>query len=97
MNRTQRRALARIESRTPEARNEKQSHRLTPQVCTLWVPDAGGYLAEFSAKSFRVVEVAELARLYVEDEATSAALAFREMTGLRVAIRPYHCHHHTQH
>ena len=93
MNRTQRRALAHIESSTPESRHEKQSHRLTPQVCALWVPDYGGYLAGFSPKSFWVVEFAELAHLYVEDEATTAALAFREITGLRVAIRPYNCHH----
>jgi hypothetical protein len=87
MNRTQRRANARI--RRPESQG-KQSHRLAPQVCTLYVPQAAGYVTEFSPTGFRVVEFAELARLYTEDEASSAALAFREVTGLRVAIRPFY-------
>lgn len=91
MNRTARRATARIHRlRAPAVRHEKQSHRLAPQVCTLYVPEARGYVAEFSASGFRVVEIADLARQYVEDEATSAALTFRELTGLRVAIRPYY-------
>lgn len=85
MNRTERRAH--------RARHEKQSHRLPPQVCTLYVPEARGYVADFSPTGFHVVEVAELARLYIEDDATSAALTFREITGLRVAIRPYYCPH----
>lgn len=90
MNRMQRRALARIESRAPITAQIKQSHRLSPQVCALWVPDFKGYLANFSPTAFRVVDCAELAAHYVEDEATSAALAFREITGLHVAIRTYH-------
>jgi len=94
MNRTERRAAARTHSRRAiRARHEKQSHRLPPQVCTLYVPEARGYVAAFWPNGFRVVEIAELARLYIEDDATSAALAFRELTGLRVAIRPYYCPH----
>ena len=90
MNRSQRRALVRIESRPQNTAQIKQSHRLPPQVCALWVPDFKGYLESFSPKAFRVVEYVELAANYVEDEATSAALAFREITGLRVAIRTCH-------
>jgi hypothetical protein len=88
MNRKNRRASARH-------RLDRQSHRLPPQVCTLYVPEAGGYLADFTPNGFRLVEMAELARLYVDDEATSAALAFRELTGMRVAVRPFYCPHST--
>ena len=100
MNRTERRRARRDTQRNnaflsgirrePVA-HDKQSHRLTPQACVLWVPVMRGYLESFSPNGFRVVEVPGLARLYNEDEATTAALAFREVTGLRVAIRPYYC------
>lgn len=85
MNRAQRRALARRQGSVT-----RESHKLTPQLCTLWVPDARGYLAEFCPHSFRAVPFAELARHYLDDEATSAALAFQEVTGLRVVVRPYY-------
>ena len=94
MNRKERRAIERA-PRSGTSCREKQSHRLTPQVCTLYVPEARGYVAEFSATSFRVVDIAELAKLYIEDEATNAALTFRLVTGLRVAIRRYYCPHAT--
>jgi len=42
----------------------------------------------FCPHGFQVAELAQLARHYDEDEACSAAIAFREVTGLRVAIRP---------
>lgn len=74
---------------------DKQSHRLAPQACVLWVPDLRGYLETFSPNGCRVMEFPEFARLYTEDEATTAALAFREISGLHVAIRPYYCPHHT--
>jgi adenylate cyclase len=97
MNRTERRAIERNRRRSAiRARHDKQSHRLLPQVCTLYVPDARGYVADFSPTGFRVVEIAELAKLYIEDDATSAALTFREVTGLRVAVRPYYCQHVTR-
>lgn len=92
MNRTHRRALARIVRRHQRTEPYKQSYRLTPQTCALWVPDACGYITDFSPTGFRVVEYAGLARHYNEDEAASAALAFHEVTGLRVAVRPvYAC------
>jgi hypothetical protein len=91
MNRTHRRALARAQ-RHPITRESlssaKRWRRIPAQVCALWVPDAHGYVEYFSPHGFRVIELAELARHYDEDEACSAALAFREVTGLRVAIRP---------
>ena len=91
MNRTQGRAPARLESRRQIPERRKHSHRVPPQRCALWVPEHCGYVAEFGASGFRVVEYAELARHYDEDEAASMAIAFREVTGLRVAVRPVYC------
>ena len=108
MNRSQRRTVARIQrvhhSRT---HHEKLTHTLAPQACVLYVPggvvahefggvevpSGGGYVAEFSPIMFRLVEFPSLAPLYCEDEATRAALIFREITGLPVKIRPYYCPH----
>lgn len=94
MNRKYRRAQARTKhhpiSREPL---HKYSHKITRQTCALWVPDARGYLTAFSPTGFRVVEFAELARHYDEDEAASAAINFYEVTGFRVAVRPVYCHH----
>jgi hypothetical protein len=93
MNRTERRALARTRRREIRTWPDKQSHFLLPQVCTLYVPEARGYVADYSPTGFRVVEVAELAKQYVDDDAENAAFEFRALTGLRVAIRPYYCPH----
>lgn len=79
--------MNRSQSRT---HREKLTHCLTKQTCVLWVPDMKGYLAEFSPTKFRIMETPALARHYNEDEATSAALSFREVTGLRAAVRPYY-------
>lgn len=91
MNRAHRRALARNQQH-PITREQlsdaKRSHRLPAQVCALWVPTASGYVVSFCPHGFQVAELAQLARHYDEDEACSAAIAFREVTGLRVAIRP---------
>lgn len=93
MNRAYRRAIAR---RTRDnARHTKQSHRLQPQVCVLYVPDRG-YVAGFIPATFRIVRDVEGATPFIDDEATTIALAFRETTGLRVTIRPYYCPHTVQ-
>ncbi len=93
MNRAQRRALARLtKHRLTQATREKRTHRLAPEVCVLHVPGRG-YVAGFLPSTFRVVSDISEATPYIDDEATSAALAFHEMTGLRVAIRPYLCPH----
>ncbi len=79
MNRNQRRT-----------HREKLTHSLTKQTCVLWVPEEKGYLADFSPRQFRVMDNPALARHYTEDEAASAALSFREVTGMRAAVRPYY-------
>lgn len=93
MNRSLRRALARSDhaSLTRESLS-KRTHKLVPQTCALWVPDLKGYVAEFCPHSCMVVESPGIARHYDEDEAASAALAFREVTGLRVVVRPVYLH-----
>ncbi len=92
MNRQERRrGMRHIRHIADEAVSElKHSHRLTPQACVLYVPAMRGYLEHFSATGFRTVELPDLARHYTEDEVSSAALSFRELTGLQVAVRPYY-------
>ena len=71
-------------------RHSKQSHKLPPEVCALYVPDVRGYISKFSASGFRVVALIELADRFVDDDATNAARRFLEMTGLRVVVRSAH-------
>ena len=77
-----------------EARRERRRKgRVVPpreQVCTLFVPEANGYVLSFSPEQFRVTDVVEVATRFVGEEATTAAAAFRDITGLRVAIRPFY-------
>lgn len=89
MNRQQRRAMARGKHPGLE-RRLKQSHRLPAERCALYVPEAGSYVADFSANRLSLVESIDLARPYTDDAATTAALSFRQVTGLRVAVRPLH-------
>ncbi len=84
--RTIRRAQRRLAGKLPVLR--KITHKLPAQTCALWVPDAQGYIVHFCPHSFRVVEFAEHAHHYSEHDASSAALTFREITGLRVEVRP---------
>lgn len=94
MNRIDRRATERAQRRRAiRSWPGKKSHSLLPQVCTLYVPTARGYVADYSPTGFRVVENVELARQYVDDDAENAAFEFRALTGLRVAIRPCYCQH----
>lgn len=92
MNRTQRRVIARASRRLSDG-TKNRSYHLQPQRCTLWVAEVRGYVESFSATGYRVVASPELAHVYIEDEATSAAMTFQEITGLRVAIRPAHAFH----
>ncbi len=80
MNRQQRRALERA---------AKKTHKLSSQTCVLWIPTAGEYVERYGADGFRLVDRAELAQHYCDDHASSAALTFFELFGLRVEVRPY--------
>ena len=94
MNRIQRRALARTASKSIADRGEREqrSNKLPRQVCALWAPDVSGYIANFRERAFNVVPFIELAQHYQEDEAARVAIRFKEITGLRVTVRPVHCH-----
>jgi hypothetical protein len=97
MNRHQRRAFSRTHRVHPHATHpEKLTHCLPKQACVLYVPSACMYVAELSPPNCRLVEEPWRARFYNEDEATRAALTFREITGERVVIRPGYCPHAEQ-
>lgn len=66
-----------------------RSHRIAKQTCVIWIPSACGYLADFRPDNFRIVDHPSLACSYDEETASRDATAFRQATGLRVAVRPY--------
>lgn len=93
MNRKQRRALENIRQNLIARNRElKLTHKIAPQTCVLWVPELKGYIAEFCPHGCSVVEHSTIAKHYDEDEAASAALAFREVTRMRVVVRPFYPH-----
>lgn len=79
MNRQKRRALERA---------AKKTHKLPSETCVLWVPAERGYVVRFSADRVDLVDRAEYAQHYCDDHASTAALAFFEVTGLRAEVRP---------
>lgn len=80
INRQKRRAMERA---------AKKTHTLPSQTCVLWVPSARGYVERYGPDGFRLVDRAELAQHYCDDHASSAALTFSELHGVRVEVRPY--------
>ncbi len=92
LNRSQRR---RMERRTRIAAPDKQTHKLTPQTCVVWVPAVAGYAANFGPEIFQVASHPDFAYHLTEDQAEGLALALRAQLGLRTAIRPYYqqCQH----
>lgn len=80
----------RVESRTPSGSLGKQTHKLTPQTCVIWVPAIPGYAANFGQGIFQVASHPEFAYHLTEDEAEDLALRLRSQLGLRAAIRPYY-------
>ncbi len=75
---------------------EKFPHRLASQACVLFVPMLRSYVTEFSGSDLRFTELPELARIYADDEVTSVASRFRELTGCRVEVRPFLCQRSTE-
>ena len=61
-----------------------------PQRYSLWVPDARGFLYNVPSTGFRVVQDARSAPHFDRAHAVNIATTFREITGLRVAVRPVH-------
>lgn len=85
--RTERR---RMEQHARIAPQDKQTHKLAPQTCVVWVPCAPGYAANFGPGVFQVVSHPELAYHLTEDEAEDLAIALRAQLGIKAAIRPYY-------
>ena len=97
MNRQQRRAFSRthrVHHRVTHP--EKLTHKLAPQVCVLYVPSVGEYVAEFLPTKFKMVEAPQLACRFDEDNACWAAQIVKQLTGRPVEIRPYYSHHAEQ-
>ena len=80
----------RMPSRMPRASTDKQTHKLTPQICVLWMPDAPGYAANFGPRGVQVSSYPEQAFHLTEDEAEALALRMRAQLGMRASIRPYY-------
>lgn len=93
MSRNLRRAAAWA---APVAANEgaatfKQTHKLLPMVCVLWLPDFGGYLKAISLSTgrFSVSPTPENAIRLGEDQAEAVGQDLIDRTGVRVHLRPY--------
>jgi hypothetical protein len=69
---------------------DKQTHKLMPQTCVLWVPGAPGYAANFGPGIFQVSSHPDTAYHLTENEAEDLAMALRTQLGIRSAIRPYY-------
>ncbi|HSV70290.1 MAG TPA: hypothetical protein VLI72_09265 [Methylibium sp.] len=69
----------------------KQTHKLPPQQCVLWLPERRAYLCRIDPTHavFETVTTPQHAWQLADEEAEAVGLVFREMTGLRVALRPY--------
>lgn len=87
MNRSQRRRAARVASSPIRG---KQTHKLRPQTCVVWVPDLPGYVAHLGPEIFQVSSDPDMAYHLTEDQAEDLAMAVRLQVGLRTSIRPYY-------
>ncbi|WP_421880798.1 hypothetical protein [Methylibium sp.] len=82
------RCRRRVRAVTPE---HKQTHKLPTQQCVLYLPDRGAYLCRVDPcrAEFETVTAPQHAWQLEEEDAEAVGLVFHEMTGLRVALRPY--------
>ncbi len=86
-NRSQR---SRMDTHSHSGASLKQTHKLEPQTCVVWVPDVPGYVANLGPGIFQVASHPELAYHLTEDEAEDLAMALRIQLGIKAAIRPYY-------
>ena len=80
----------RVASHTRSSASDKQTHKLNPQICVVWVPDAPGYVANLEPGNFQVASDPELAYHLSEVDAEVLVQAVRLQMGLRASIRPYY-------
>ncbi len=90
MNRAQRR---RAQRRVHIPTYAKQTHKLAPLTCVVWVPDVPGYAAFIDHGIFQVASHPEMAYQVSEGLAEALALAVRAI-GFRAEVRPYRPHAH---
>jgi len=79
-----------MRNRMQAAATTKQTHKLTPQTCVIWIPDAPGYAVNFGNGQLQVANHPSQARHLSEDAAEELALRLSAELGLRAAIRPYY-------
>lgn len=72
-------------------RCDKQTHKLPSQLCVLWLPQRSAHLRHIdpSTAAFETVATPHAALQLDDEEAETQGLAFRKLTGLRVALRPF--------
>ncbi len=80
----------RMPNRMPRATNHKQTHKLQPQTCVLWIPDAPGYAAKFGPGGIKFSSNPDQACHLTEDQAEQIVLHMRQQLGMRASIRPYY-------
>jgi hypothetical protein len=80
MNRQLRRALE---------RDAKKTHKLPEQACVLWIPEDRAYVQSFGPNGYRAVESIALATVYCDDHASTVAIRFQELFGVRVVVRAH--------
>jgi len=70
---------------------QKQTHKLAPMCCVLWLRDLGGYLraSELASGNVRTTTDPGLALRLAEDLAYEIGQTVVDATGLRVELRPY--------
>lgn len=77
---------------------QKQTHKLAPMFCVLWLRDLGGYLraSELASGNVRTTADPSLALRLNEEMAYEIGQAVVDVTGLRVELRPYRAAVETQ-
>lgn len=70
----------------------KQTHKLPPAPCVLWLPDYRAYLRSFDLlrASFKTCPNVEGAMRLAEDQAEALAQDLIDVTAVRVELRAFH-------
>lgn len=81
----------RVRTARTAPRHDKATHKLPPQQCVLYLPDRRAYLCRVdpTKAEFETVTAPQHAWQLEDEKAEAVGLVFHEMTGLRVALRPY--------
>ena len=77
------------------AKPAKQTHKLRPMPCVLWLPDYGGYLRTFNlcAAQFTVCVSPDQALRLNDEQAEAVGQDLIDVTGVRVHLRAFHQAH----